>query len=257
MLEQTDDVDSRILVEGRGRLVGEHQPWVIHQGPADRDPLAFAARQKSRLVIDAVAEPEALQDSGAAPPHLSRRGVAELRRHFDVLEGGQRVEQIVHLKNETDVSPYSDEFAAAQPRQIAAEHLDPPLLDRAQRPDQGQEGGLAGPRGTGHHDQLTRRDLDPIVEQDLVSRLAFTVVVVQPFNPHDGLGCGRLHDRRRVGPFGDHRGAHQNTSAGSALITRRTASTAETRHMPRVKPRLSVVTFTLMCNGNSATRPMT
>ena len=70
LLQQADDVHRRILVERRGRLVGEDQPWMVDEGAADRDPLAFAARQEPRLVVDAVAEPEALQDFGAALAHI-------------------------------------------------------------------------------------------------------------------------------------------------------------------------------------------
>ena len=157
---------------------------LVDERAADRDPLALAAREEPRLVVDAMAEPEALQHPGAALPHLAGRSVAELRRHLDVFVGGERIEQIVHLKDETDVAPHLDELA----RRRAATRSRPstsilPSCDRAQRPDQGQQGGLAGPRGAGHHDELTRRDLDRVVEQDLVSRFAFTVVVVQRLRP--------------------------------------------------------------------------
>ena len=113
----------------------------------------------------------------------------------------------MHLEDEADVAPHVDEFAAAKPRQIVAEHLDLPFMDRAQSPDQGQQGGLAGPRGAGHHDQLPSRNLDPIIEEDLVACFALTVIVVQPRYPHDRLMSGDLCDLGRRGPFGDHRGA--------------------------------------------------
>ena len=65
-----------------------------------------------------------------------------------------------------------------------------PLVSGAQRPDQGQERRLAGPRRSGHHDELPGRDLDPVVEQDLVARLAFAVIVVHALDPHDGAAGG-------------------------------------------------------------------
>ena len=187
LLEQIDDVHCRILVESRGRLVGEDQPWPIDESAADRDPLALAARQEPRLVVDAVAEPQPLQDPGAALPHVAQFPISELRRHLDVFIGGERIKQIVHLKDETDVAPHFDEFAAAKSREIAAQHLDPAFVNRAQCPDQGQQSGLAGPRGAGHHDELTRGDLDRVAEQDLVARFALTVIVVQPVHPHRRL----------------------------------------------------------------------
>ena len=208
-------------------------------------------------MVDAVAEPQALQHPGAALPHLAGCSVAELRRHLDVFVGGERIEQIVHLKDETDVAPHFDEFAAAELRQVAAEHVDPAFLSRAQCPDQGQQSGLSGPRGAGHHDELTRGNLDRVAEQDLVARFALTVIVVQAVHPHGRFRCGRPRDRRRLRPLGDESGAHQNTSAGSAVITRRTAIAAEIRHIPRVRPRLTSASRTVMCSGNSANRPMT
>jgi hypothetical protein len=48
-----------------------------------------------------------------------------------------------------------------------AEHLDPADLDRPQGSDQRKQGGFPGARGTRHHDELARSDLDPIVDQGL------------------------------------------------------------------------------------------
>src|SRR5262249_22276513 len=70
--------------------------------------------------------------------------------------------------------------------------------------------------------------------------------MVQAFDPYDRLGN---RDERSRG------GAHQNTSAGSALTTRRMAIAAEIRHIPKVKPRLTVIILTVMCSGNRATEP--
>src|SRR6516225_12309649 len=89
LLEQADDVHCGFLVERRSRLVGEHEPWMIHEGPANCDSLAFAARKMPRLVIDAVAEPEALENLAAALAHLGSRRIAELSGHFDILVGRQ------------------------------------------------------------------------------------------------------------------------------------------------------------------------
>ena len=91
LLEQPDDIHRRILVERCGRLVGEDQPRVIDERAPDGDPLPLAAREKSRLVIDPVAEPEALQNAGAALLYLGRRSLSELCRHFDVLVSGERL----------------------------------------------------------------------------------------------------------------------------------------------------------------------
>ena len=68
--------------------------------------------------------------------HLRRREPAgKLQRHLDVLVGRQRLEQIVHLEDEADLAPHPHQFAGAEPRQVAAEHLDagPPAASAARR----------------------------------------------------------------------------------------------------------------------------
>ena len=92
LLEQTDDIHRCIPIERCGRLVGEDQSRAIDERAADRDPLPLAAREKPRLVTDPVAEPEALENAGAAPPKFGRRSISELCRHLDVLVSGKRLE---------------------------------------------------------------------------------------------------------------------------------------------------------------------
>ncbi len=251
-LEQLDDHPRRILVEGRGRLVGEDQAGVIDQGPRDRHPLALAAREQPRLVVDPMAEAEPLQELQAMPAPDLRRLVTKLLRHLDVFVGGQRLEQVVHLKDEADLAAHRDQIVRRQPPQVATQHRDPTLMHRAQGADQGQQRGLAGARGAGHHDELARRDLDPVVEQDLIARDTLAVIVVERVDRHDRRRRRRDFGRARGRSFGDHRGAHQNTSAGSAATTRRTAIAAEIRHMPRVSPRLNRVIPRLIRIGSSA-----
>jgi len=59
------------------------------------DPAIGEMIAEHRGVVDAVAEPQALQHPGAALPHLAECTVSELRRHLDVFVGGERIEQIV------------------------------------------------------------------------------------------------------------------------------------------------------------------
>ena len=256
-LEQVDHLPGRLPVERRRRLVGENQARPVDQRAGDRHPLALAARQHPRLIVDAVSKAEPVEDLGAAPAHRVRPFVAELHRHLDVFVGGQRVEQVMHLKDKADIAPDRDEFPRRQPRQIAAEDFDAAFLHRAQGADQGQERRLAGARGTGHHDQLARRNVDPVVEQHLVARHTLAVKVVEPVHHHDRRRCDRRGDwgRHRSRRVGDHR-AHQNTAAGSARITRPTAIAAEIRHMPRVRPKLNKAMPRLSRIGSSAMRPI-
>ena len=52
--EQVDHIGSAILVEGRSRLIGEHQRWVADKRTGNRDALFLATRQVRREVIDPV-----------------------------------------------------------------------------------------------------------------------------------------------------------------------------------------------------------
>ena len=67
--------------------------------------------------------------------------------------------------------------------------LDPAFLDRAQRSDEGQQGGLPRPRGSRHHNELSSADLDPIVEQHLATRLAATIEMVERLDPNYRQRC--------------------------------------------------------------------
>ena len=249
ILEEAHDIAGRIGIEGGGRLVGQDQPRAVGKGARDRHPLALAARQLARLVVDAGAEPEALQHGDAALAHLrARMAAGELQRHLHILVGGQRFEEIVHLEDKADVAPDMHEIAGGQPGEIMAHQVDPALLDRAQRADQGQQRGLPRARRAGHHHQLPGLDRKPDVEQHLVLCVALAVVKIDGVDPHHRvrLEVGFVEDR-----------SHQKTSAGSAAITRRIARSADMTHMTRVRPRLSRVSCHVMLSGSSARAPIT
>src|SRR5206468_11979869 len=96
----------------------------------------------------------------------------------------ERIKQIVQLKDEADIAPGHDQVPAAELREIMTKDLDPTLLHRAQGSDQGQQSGLPRPRGTRHHHELSRPDLDIVVVQDLVASLAVTIEMVEGLDPH-------------------------------------------------------------------------
>jgi hypothetical protein len=54
---------------------------------------------------------------------------------------------------------------------------------------------------------LSGRDFDVIVEQDLVLRFPFTVIVVEALDPEDQFA--NPPGRRRLGPFGDEPGVQR------------------------------------------------
>ena len=147
------------LIQGSSRLIGKDQLRAIHECASNRHPLTLAAGERARLVVDAMSETEPLEHVHAALSHLPCRATAELYSHLDVLVGRQRVEQIVGLENETEISAHVHELLARQAGEIAIEDPDGALLHRAQGTDQADESRLAGTRRSGHDHELSRFNL--------------------------------------------------------------------------------------------------
>ena len=107
--QQLDDVVAGGAVEIARRLVREHDHRLVGQRPRDRDALLLAARQLRRVVMAAILEPDfdeqaARARGGIAPP-------GDFHRHEDVLERGQRRDEMKGLEHEADL-------LAAQPREL-------------------------------------------------------------------------------------------------------------------------------------------
>src|ERR1700730_3280919 len=163
----------------------------------------------------------------------------------------------MQLKDEADVAPGHDQLAAAELRKIMTEHFDSALLNRAQGSDQGQQGRLPRPRGPRHDHELSGADFDLVAEQHLAARLAVTIVMVERLDANHWQWRGHTCGVERRCCASDHDRTHQNTSAGSAAMTLRTARIADIRHMPRVSPKLIRVSSAVIRRSRSAASPTT
>ena len=65
--EQRQHGRAVLLVEVSGRLVGEHDPGIVDEGPGDREPLLLAARELVGPAARDLGEAE-LVDQAARPP---------------------------------------------------------------------------------------------------------------------------------------------------------------------------------------------
>ena len=77
VVHQVDDVAAGLLVERRGRLVGEDDARPRGERARDRDALLLAARELAREVVEPLAEADRLEHrDGAprAPPCATARG---------------------------------------------------------------------------------------------------------------------------------------------------------------------------------------
>ena len=153
-------------------------------------------------------------------------------------------EQIVRLEDEADVAADRHQFGARQADEIVVEHADVAVLHRAQRADQTEQRRLAGPRGPRHDDKLARRDIEPIVEQNLVAGRALAEMMIEVRDLDEGWPEIAAVE-------------HQKTSAGSATMTRRIAINPAATHMPTVSARVVKVSESVICIGPTAMPPMT
>jgi len=119
--EQGHDLPAGGLVEVAGRLVGEHDGRVSHQGSGDRDALLLAAGQLAGPVRHPVAEAHQVEHGrGGLPPAPCGNAPVE-QGGGDVVECGQRVEQEELLEDDADApGPQARERAVGQHGHVLA-----------------------------------------------------------------------------------------------------------------------------------------
>ena len=92
---------ARLRIEVAGRFIGEEDAGAVDEGPCERHPLLLAARKLGRVVVGAVAEPDAVEE---AEPFGVATLAAQLERDGDVFERRQRRDQAELLEDEPDGS---------------------------------------------------------------------------------------------------------------------------------------------------------
>src|SRR5258707_2365412 len=154
--EQLDDLAAGRRVEVAGRLVGEHDPRLDGKRPRDRDPLLLATRKMCGQVVSTLGEPnlvEQLQRAGA-----TAAGRDEFR--FDVLDRGQRWDQVELLEDETErAQAQLGELVVGQADEVVALEPDVAGARPVERAEQLQERRLAGAARAFERDELARRYL--------------------------------------------------------------------------------------------------
>ena len=142
---EAQDLRARVEIDIAGGLVGEDHLRLAGQRPCHRHALLLATRQLAGPVLEAVGQ------AGGADHLVDPVGVAraagEVHRQHDVLDGGQRGDQVERLEHEPHVvAAQQREIAFGQGGQVdlADEHL--PLGDPVQSRHAVHEGGLARAR---------------------------------------------------------------------------------------------------------------
>ena len=145
----------QLRVQVRERLVHQERLWLADDRAAHRDPLALPARERARLLVEELLEPEDPRSLLDALVDLVLRGLAQAQAEGDVVVDRQvRVERVA-LEHHRDVP-------VARCQLVDDALADPELAlgDVLEAGDHAQRGRLAASRGADEHHELAVRDLE-------------------------------------------------------------------------------------------------
>src|SRR6516225_3172170 len=172
----------------------------------------------------------------------------ELQRHAHILIGSQGGEQIVCLEDETDALADVHQLLGIEVGQVFADHLQRAFLDRPQAAAQGEQRGFSRSGRAGHDDNLAGHHFQVVLEQDLLARFPFAEIMAYPIDSdyRHLIGKGRAFLES---------GTHENTSAGSALMTFCKAKKPDAMHMPAESTRTRAIRPSVRYKGKPVMAP--
>ena len=124
MLERADDVqqlDGRLRIEARGRLVEDGDLRVLHQDLGEAEPLAHAARERRHPLVGDVGQPDMRERGGDPLLALGRRQADQPRRVAQIVGGGEVVVEADLVRQIADPALDRERLA----HRIVAEHAAP------------------------------------------------------------------------------------------------------------------------------------
>ena len=145
--------DAQLRIEVGERLVEQEDLGVANDRPADRDPLALAAREGLRLAVEIVGQPQHL---GGAADALVDLAPAEAH----VLESESHVLVHAHVRVERIGLEHHGKPAVGgrNVRDALAVDQDVAAADLLEAGDDAQQRGLAAAGGADEHHELAIRD---------------------------------------------------------------------------------------------------
>ena len=125
-LQQSQDFFGVLAVKIAGGFVAHEQRRVGHECARDGYALLLSAGQFARLVRGAVGESDQLEHGAHILLALRRGQVGQQQRYFDIARRAQHRQQVVELKDKSDVAgaPFG-ELAAGQAIDALAGHRAP------------------------------------------------------------------------------------------------------------------------------------
>ncbi len=160
---QFENLLARLQVQVPRRLVGEKEDRLSQQRARDRDALLLASRKLVWVMMHPFRQPELIEQICCRVQRHAPGGSSNPGRHRHVLDGGELGQQMMELKDESDV-------AVAEPRELVRAHAGQLVLPDTNRsrvgavepPEQVEQRRLADPGGADDRQDLP--PLDPQVE---------------------------------------------------------------------------------------------
>ena len=101
--QQRADFRSRFRVEVPGWFIRKQQRWLVNQGSADGDALAFPPGKPPGAMMQAMGQAHAIDELNGTTVHIGLGCEARERRQQDIFQDTALRQQLVVLKDETDV----------------------------------------------------------------------------------------------------------------------------------------------------------
>ena len=187
--EKIGDLAAGVAVEIAGGFVGDDQRRIGSQRPGDRHALLLAARQLSREMRQAFAEPHGLELGSGALEGVAAAG--EFQRHGDIFERRHVGDEVEGLEDDADGSAaHGGEIVLGEIVQGLACDEDLAAVEPFETGNHHQKRRLARPRRSDDTDGLARLDFQVHAFQDTDRGGAGTEGQVSRYDLNDGFRHG-------------------------------------------------------------------
>jgi hypothetical protein len=179
--DQFHNLDRGLGIERGGRLVGEDQIGVLHQGAGDADTLALAAGELVGALVRERAEPDRIEQLKRAVNVLGIEPAQPGSPYCDVAEAaGQHVldhrqafHQIIFLEHHADTAADPAQLASVELRDVLAEEQDLAGGRIDQPVDAADQRGFTGTGRTNDRGHAAALDRQRDVLQHRLTRAVF------------------------------------------------------------------------------------
>src|SRR5258707_10240883 len=155
-MDQLHDFIGAFAVEVAGGLVAEEKGWVGDDGAGDGYTLLLSAGELARIVVHAIREADDAERGFDVLAAIGSRELGEEERQFDVLESGEHGNEVVHLKDETDVARTPlRELVSGHVSDLVSGHSDAAVRGDVKAAEKVEQSGFSGAAGAHEGDEVT------------------------------------------------------------------------------------------------------